>query len=336
VLGLFGVAVRFEPSVLRASAMAALALTATTLGVASSSVRLVGLAVTGLVLVDPLLVHRLGFQLSVAATVGIALWSRPLAERLRGPAFLREAMATSLAAQAAVAPLLLGLGGTSPVSIPANVLAVPAAGPVMVWGLTGGLVAGVVGGPLAALVHLPDRLILAWLTGVARVAASVPLRPVGAVALAATALLVVAAVVVVGRWRRVLVVAAIAVFVVPTAWPAGGTADGSSPATGVRLWRGDGTTVVVLSPGDPARVLAALQRERVDEVDLLAVDGTGPAVLAVVAAVLDRHDVTTVAGPPSVDVAHLVVLDDRHPARAGPFLLTADADHHITVTVTRT
>ncbi|MFP5377318.1 MAG: ComEC/Rec2 family competence protein, partial [Acidimicrobiia bacterium] len=149
VLALVGMAVRWEPSVLRATAMAALALLAATLGVEASALRLVCLAVAGLVLVDPMLVHRLGFRLSVAAVVGLALWARPLAAVLPGPAPLRHAVAATVAAQAATAPLLLTLGGLPPASVPANALAVPAAGPIMVWGLTGGVAAGVLGGAAA-------------------------------------------------------------------------------------------------------------------------------------------------------------------------------------------
>jgi competence protein ComEC len=336
VLGLFGVVVRFEPSVLRASAMAALALIANGKGVEASSIRLVSLAVTGLVLVDPLLVHRLGFQLSVAATVGIALWSRPLAQRLPGPQVVRESLSTTLAAQAAVAPLLVGLGGTSPVAVPANLLALPAAGPVMVWGLTGGLAAGIVGGPLATLVHLPSRILLAWLAGVAHVAARVPLPPVGIRAIALTMALAGAAAVAPRPWRRRLAVAAAIAFVggsviTGLARPPALRAD--APAAGVTIWRRDGTTVVALSAGDPARALSGLRRRAVGRIDLLAVDGSGPGVLAVLAAVLDRHDVAVLTGPPTLDVAGIQTLD-RSGIRAGPFVVTADARHHPVVHAT--
>jgi competence protein ComEC len=71
VIGFFALLTRFEPSVLRASAMAALAVTASTLGREASSARLLALAVTGLVLIDPFLVNMVGFQLSAGACVGI-------------------------------------------------------------------------------------------------------------------------------------------------------------------------------------------------------------------------------------------------------------------------
>ena len=44
----------------------------------------------------------------------------------------------------------------------------------MVWGLTGGLVAGMVGGAPATVLHLPTRLLVSWLDGVATAAAGWP------------------------------------------------------------------------------------------------------------------------------------------------------------------
>ena len=327
VLGLFGTAVRWEPSVMRATAMAALALLAGALGVEASALRLVSLASAGLVLVDPMLVHRLGFRLSVAAVVGLALWARPLAARLPGPAMLRDALAATLAAQAATAPVLLALGGLAPASIPANVLAVPAAGPVMVWGLTGGLAAGVVGGRVADLLHLPTRLLLTWLTGVADAAAGLPLAPVGAVPIVAAALLVWLAV----RWpagrrRTAAAAAAACVLLAPSLAAAGaGPRDlvDDEPAFGLRLWRADGTTVAVVDGGHPARVLVGLRTRGVGRIDLLVATRAGPRVLSPLAAILHRHDVVALAGPVRLDVAGLRPFPLGTSIRAGPFTVTS-------------
>ena len=89
VVGLFGVVTRFEPSVLRATVMAAIAVTAWMLGRPVSGLRTLALAVTALVLVDPMLVGVLGFQLSVAASAGILVLARPLADHLPGPRLAR-------------------------------------------------------------------------------------------------------------------------------------------------------------------------------------------------------------------------------------------------------
>ncbi len=329
VLGLFGTAVRWEPSVLRATAMAALALLAGTLGVEASALRLVSLAVAALVLVDPMLVHRLGFRLSVAAVVGLALWARPLAARLPGPAALRDAVAATLAAQAATAPLLLTLGGLAPASVPANALAVPAAGPVMVWGLTGGVAAGLLGGPVAWVLHLPTRLLLAWLVTVAGVAARLPLAPVGAVPLALAGGLAWWAVRRKDARRpspRSLGLAAAAVLLVPSVVAAAaGPRDliDDRAALGLRLWRAEGVTVAALEGGDPARVLTALRLRRVHRIDLVVATGSGPRVLAPLAALLDRHDVVTLAGPARLDVAGLRPFPVGDQVRVGPFTVTS-------------
>jgi competence protein ComEC len=201
LLGFFGLLTRWEPSVLRAGAMAALACTASTLGRPTSRLRLLALAVSGVVLVDPLLVHSLGFRLSVGATIGIALFAGPVGRRLPGPSWCTEPLAVTIAAQIGVAPVALpAFGGLPLASLPANLLAVPAAAPLTAWGLTGGVLAGVAGPPFDRWLHLPSRLLAGWLAGVARWASGLPLgqvRAPHAVALAIAALVVFG-----GRWAR--------------------------------------------------------------------------------------------------------------------------------------
>ena len=138
-----------------ASALAAVASTGAGSARAADGMRILALAVTASVLADPFLPRSLGFQLSVAASSGLLLVAPVLVAHLPGPRWLVEALAVTLAAQLAVAPLLAGLTGGLPVaSIPANLLAVPAAGPAMVWGLVGGTLAGLVGEPGAQVLHL--------------------------------------------------------------------------------------------------------------------------------------------------------------------------------------
>ena len=177
---LFAVITRFEPSVLRAVAMAGAGIGASVMGTPIDGKRALSWAVAGLLLIDPFLVHLVAFQLSVAATAGIVWWSAPLAERFVGPAWLRVPMATTAAAQLAVSPVLLGLFGPLPLaSLPANLLAGPVSGAVMVWGCTGGLLAGVIGGIAAEIVHLPSKVMLWWIGGVAARAASGPQATLG-------------------------------------------------------------------------------------------------------------------------------------------------------------
>lgn len=185
LLVLFASMTRFEPSILRATAMAMV----TALSFASrrrigGRVSL-GIAVTVLLLLDPLLVHSTGFRLSVAACAGIVVLGPGLERRLRGPGPLRAVLAVTISAQVAVAPFLVPTFGPMPlVAVPANVLAEPVAGLVMMWGCTGGMLAGLVGGPIATVLQLPTRLALWWIISVARGAAALPDVGVGLPALA--------------------------------------------------------------------------------------------------------------------------------------------------------
>ena len=172
----FAMLTRFEPSVLRAAAMAALAATASFLARPASGRRLLALAITVCTLLDPFLVRSVGWWLSVGATVGLVLFAAPLAQRLPGPRWLAEPMATTLAAQLGVAPVTMAVFGAMPLAaLPANLLAVPAAGPVMVWGLPVGIVAGLVPAPVARIAHLPTLVLVRWIEVIARVGARLPI-----------------------------------------------------------------------------------------------------------------------------------------------------------------
>ena len=197
VLVFFGLLTRGEPSVLRAGTMAGIALLAATLGRPVSTQRLLCLAVTALILIDPLLVGSVGFLLSVAATAGIAWLTPPLSRR-----GLPLPIAVTIAAQLGVAPVLIPLfAGLPLVSLPANLLAIPAAGPVMMWGLAAGLPAGLLPWPLARLVHVPTGLLVGWIATVAERASASSLADmkVGAPHLAGLA----AGVVVASAGRRI-------------------------------------------------------------------------------------------------------------------------------------
>jgi len=176
VLLLFAAVTRFEPSVLRATAMAMLAVAGTASGRPVTTLRRIAIAVALLILVDPLLVESLGFRLSVAATIGIALFASGIARRLRGPEWLRRVLSITIAAQVAVAPIIIPVVGPLPLaSLPANVLAEPIAGFVMMWGSTVGVVAGLIGGWPAAVLQAPVRLGVWWIMRVAESFSDLPL-----------------------------------------------------------------------------------------------------------------------------------------------------------------
>ncbi|MEY4174787.1 MAG: putative competence protein ComEC [Actinomycetota bacterium] len=169
----FALATRFEPSVLRAGAMAALGVTAFTLGRAASAVRLLAWAVVALLLVDPVLVRSVGFWLSVGATLGVSAVGPWLLPRLPGPAWVRRPLAVTLGAQVGVAlPSLWVFGRLPVVSVAANLLAVPVAGLVMLAGLPVGAVASMLPDVVAKMVMLPLDAGTRWVATVAHVAAA--------------------------------------------------------------------------------------------------------------------------------------------------------------------
>lgn len=180
VLLIFGTMTRWEPSVLRAIAMATLVMFATYVGRPATGARVLTLAVTALLLADPFLLHSVGFLLSSAACAGI-IWISPwIAVRLRGPLVLREAIATTMGAQLGVTPVLLPVFGTVPlVALLANLLAAPVVGPLTVWGLItgaiGGAVTGVLGPGAPWVLQLPTFTLVRWIRTVASVAAVHPL-----------------------------------------------------------------------------------------------------------------------------------------------------------------
>jgi competence protein ComEC len=179
----FALLTRFEPSVLRAAAMAAVAATSVVLARPASTIRMLALAVAAMTLIDPLLVWSVGWWLSVGATAGIALLGPTLSARLPGPRPLSDAIAVTIAAQVGVAPILVAtFGGVPVVAVPANMLAAPVAGPLMVWGLPAGIIAGLVP-ELAPGLHVPTRLAVRWIALVARVGAAAPVGQLGTASL---------------------------------------------------------------------------------------------------------------------------------------------------------
>ena len=168
----FVVLTRAEPSVLRAGVMAALAATAFVLGRQAEPLRLLAVAVIGLLLVDPLLAWSVGFWLSVGATAGVVVGAIHLAPRLRRLGPLALPAGVTLGAQAGVlVPSLLVFGRLSLTGTVANLVAVPVAGLVMLYGLPACLVAGTVPS-IGPAVMAPVGWGVWWVDAVATVAAA--------------------------------------------------------------------------------------------------------------------------------------------------------------------
>jgi competence protein ComEC len=197
VIGFFATVTRFEPSVLRASAMAALAVLAQASGRPASGLRLLALATTALVILDPFLVWSIGFRLSVGASLGILVLAAPIGRRCPGPRWLAEPLSVTAAAQIGVAPVAIPVFGGLPVAaLPANLLVAPVVGPLMMWGLVAGTIAGALGERAA---DVPTHLAISWVRLVARVTDALPAASIGASAASASA--VVALLVIAWRWR---------------------------------------------------------------------------------------------------------------------------------------
>ena len=299
VLLLFATVTRFEPSVVRASVMTAVAAVAALVGTEMSSRRILGVAVAALVLVDPLIVHSVAFQLSVAASAGILLWSARVARAVPGPRWLVEALAVTSTAQLAVAPLLVWRFDGLPVaSLPANLLAGPAAGPVMMWGLTGGLVAGVLPAGVAEVLHVPTRAALWWINSVA---SQVPLLPFGRLGAVHIALLFVAGALGLRQTTELGRATALVVLIVVLGQPA--VALATMPAetqvidSESTIWQDHRVTVLELGgPTPPEDVLSTLRKANIGAIDLVVVHSSSFGKASLIGWIRTHHVVTCGVG----------------------------------------
>ncbi|MBW3577558.1 MAG: ComEC/Rec2 family competence protein [Actinobacteria bacterium] len=205
---------RWEPSVLRAAAMATLVVLAGLRGRPVDPRHGLAAAVLVVVLIDPGMAAALGMLLSAAATAGVVVAGPLLRRRWAGlPRPVGELLAASVAAQLAVAPVLLASAGEVPVAaVPANLLAVPPAAVASAIAMAGSLIAAADPG-LAVPVFTAARPALAMVLAVAdglrwRGGVVSWQRPAGVVATVAVAVWVLLP----GRGRRLAaVVAAVAV-----------------------------------------------------------------------------------------------------------------------------
>ena len=171
---------RYEPSIVRAGAMAGLSTTAFLLGRDRAPVRILAVAVIALVLIDPLLVWSVGFWLSVGATLGVSAvgpWLAARIDRIDRTGIFSLPLGVTLGAQIGVViPAVLVFGRLPLVSIPANLLAVPVAGMVMLYGMPAGLVAGWIPAT-APVLMFPARVGTRWVDTVASLGARLEPNP---------------------------------------------------------------------------------------------------------------------------------------------------------------
>ena len=304
VLVFFGFVTRFEPSVTRALSMVTLAVVASAVGRPADAARTLPIAVIGLLLWDPLLAWSLAFQLSVAATLGLLVIAPMVQDRIPGPEGLAGLVSATVGAQVAVAPLLLLVfDDVSLVALPANLLAVPVSGVIMMWGMTAGFVAGFVPDTLAALIHAPTNLALWWLETVAGAAASAPVAPLGAqgaiMALAASSVVFVA------RWLGAMLTARLSLLIVvlslaaPLVTPRPLLVGHHQFGDGLSVLRHQsGADLVVLNGArDPEDVLASLRRARLGRIDLVVAVSGSRNDGRVVRAIDERYDLVDIWAP---------------------------------------
>lgn len=164
-----------EPSVVRAGAMALIAMLAVLLARPAAGMAILSLAVAVLLITDPWLSTSLGFALSTAATGSLLLFARSFADGLGRwmPRALALGLSVPLAAQLACGPLLVLIAPTVPVyGVVANMLAAPAAPVATIVGLAACLSAPIplLQSGLSAIAWLPA----AWIATTATTFATLP------------------------------------------------------------------------------------------------------------------------------------------------------------------
>jgi competence protein ComEC len=276
---------RFEPSVLRAGAMTAIALTGMAIGARRAATTVLAAATVALIAYDPFLIYEIGFQLSILATLGILVVSPRIAEHLpKGK--LAQAAAITLGAQLTVAPLILmNFHQISLISIAANLVVMPGVAPATVGGMAAaGL--GALWRPLSvvALFTGPPIAFMQW---VAHALAQLPLAsvgtPTGALGLLLAAAFTAGALAAARgkRPKRVTpIVLSIALLMTGGAWA---RALGPAPLRGVivtmiNVGQGDailvrqGTHTMLIDGGpDPSLLLKGLSAQGVHRIDLLVI-----------------------------------------------------------------
>ena len=333
----FVVIVTPEPSVLRAAAMAAIALLALAWDRRNSGLVVLSLAVVVLLVVDPWLATSLGFALSASATAALLVLARPLAAGLARwmPRPFALGLSVPLAAQLVCGPLLVLIDPAVPIyGVFANLIAGPAAPVATVGGLAACLSAGVpfVGVTLAWIAWLPAT----WVASTAHAFATLPGARMpwaegwpGAVTLAAVGGAIVLAVSPRSSRRRIRRLQVVAVFAVASLGGAGagfvGLAGVLAPATVPPGWSvaqcdvGQGDAVVLRSAGEimlidtgpDQRALAhCLERLGVRRIDILVLTHFDTDHVGGVDAVRERVGLV-VHGPPdgAADAALLARLE---------------------------
>ncbi|WP_328466410.1 ComEC/Rec2 family competence protein [Actinoplanes sp. NBC_00393] len=332
----FVILARPSPSVVRAAAMGAIGLLGLATDRPRAAVPALAAGAAVLIVADPELAADPGFALSVLATSGLLLLAPAWRDGLRRrgcPPGVAEALAVPAAAQVACGPVVAALSGTiSLVSVPANLVAVPAIAPATLLGVGAAVVSPVWpagAGFLAWLGHWPTE----WLVLVAHTGARVPAGAVpwpggavGGLLLAAltVAFLVAARRVLVRRLATIValgaMLGALPVRILASGWPPPGwlvIACAVGQGDAVVLPAGAGRAVVVDAGPEPNAVDQCLRRLDIRQVVLLAVSHFHADHIGGVTGVFRGRQVAAVIGPDWPEPAGGRADVERAAARAG-------------------
>jgi competence protein ComEC len=162
-LGLAG----FQPSVARAVVMGMAALIALRTNRKIEPLSTLCIAGTILLLINPLWIWDIGFQLSFLATLGLIVTVEPLKRKLDWlPPTIADLVTVPLAASIWTLPIQLYVFKVFPLySLPANILTSPLIGIVSIGGTIGALVGAILpiaGSAVSWLLYLPTQLLI-WI-----------------------------------------------------------------------------------------------------------------------------------------------------------------------------
>lgn len=312
VIALMAVITAFEPSVIRASIMAALVIAGVMLGARTTGVHLLGVTAVVAALSDPFLPLQLGFQLSMAATLGLLTVSRRLAEGWEDRPVLL-AVAAAVGAQAATMPLLaFTTGEASLVAVPANLMVAALVAPATIIGFVA-ITAGAIM-PVAGMIAWLTVPLLQVVSHLARTLASMPAAvvaipegPLGLLVVLGAALAVlVAAAPRIRVARATVIVLALAV---PAAGGVFAACAKAAPLVGLTVTMldvGQGDAILVtlddramlIDGGDDGRGLARMLRRRgVDRLDLMVVSHAHDDHVSGLAEIVDRIPIGAILDP---------------------------------------
>jgi competence protein ComEC len=284
-LAVFLVVTRWEPSVVRASVMAAVPLTGGLMGIPVDPWMALGTAVAVLLLLSADLITSVGFLLSVFATAGVLVGVAVTKDRR--PSWLWLPLGATMGAQVAVAPILLTVFGSIPLVAPiANLLAAPLVA-----------VSSVAGMAAIAVPTVPFTVVARWaaaiVLGIADVTAGGP--QLGWMAALAVAAIGVALSLRVTRPLGVAIAccAALALATQSTPWP--------TTPTAVVLDIGQGDAILLQDPSgraalidggrDPHGLDRALRRHGVEALALVVVTHADADHAGGLADIVDTLDV---------------------------------------------